>query len=77
MATLVDILNPQLVVLGSLGVVLGDLVLVPARETLRRYARPAAVAACEVVPAALGDRLSSVQAIMPALEQCPALEQRR
>jgi glucokinase len=68
-ATLVDILNPQLVVLGSLAVVLGDLVLVPAREALRRYARPAAVAACEVVPAALGDRLSAVQSIMPALEQ--------
>ncbi len=67
MATLVDVLNPQLIVLGSLGVVLGDLVLGPAREALRRYARPAAVAACQVVPAALGDRLSSVQSIMPAL----------
>jgi glucokinase len=71
MATLVDVLNPELIVLGSLGVVLGDLVLAPAREALRRYARPAAVAACDVVPAALGDRLSSVQAIMPALEQGP------
>jgi len=71
MATLVDVLNPQLIVFGSLGVVLGDLVLGPAREALRRYARPAAVAACEIVPAALGDRLSSVQAIMPALEQGP------
>jgi glucokinase len=69
MATLVDVLNPQLIVLGSLGVVLGDLVIGPAREALRRYARPAAVAACEIVPAALGDRLSAVQAIMPALEQ--------
>lgn len=67
MATLVDVLNPQLIVLGSLGVVLGELVLGPAREALRKYARPAAVAVCEVVPAALGDRLSSVQAIMPAL----------
>jgi len=66
-ATLVDVLNPQLVVLGSLGVVLGELVLGPAREALRRYARPAAVAVCQVVPAALGDRLSSVQSIMPAL----------
>ena len=67
MATLVDVLNPQLIVLGSLGVVLGDLVLAPARDALRRYARPAAAAACEVVPAALGERLSSVQSIMPAL----------
>jgi glucokinase len=77
MASLIDVLNPQLVVLGSLGVVLGDLVLTPAREALGRYARPAAVAACEVVPAALGDRLSSVQAIMPALEQSPTLEKHR
>jgi glucokinase len=69
MATLVDVLNPQLIVVGSLAVVLGDLVLAPAREALSRYARPAAVAACQVVPAALGDRLSCVQAIMPALEQ--------
>lgn len=68
MAMLVDVLNPQLIVLGSLGVVLGDLVIGPARAALSRYARPAAVAVCDVVPAALGDRLSSVQAIMPALE---------
>ena len=69
MATLIDVLNPQLIVLGSLVVVLGDLVLAPAREALRRYARPAAVAACEIVPAALGERLSAVQAVMPALDQ--------
>ncbi len=67
MAALVDVLNPQLIVVGSLGVVLGDLLLAPARESLGRAARPAAVAACEVVPAALGEHLSAVQAIMPAL----------
>jgi glucokinase len=69
MAMLTDVLNPQLIVVGSLAVVLGDLVLGPARDALRRYARPAAVAALEVVPAALGERLSAVQSVMPALEK--------
>jgi glucokinase len=68
MALLVDTLNPQLIVLGSLGVALGHRILGPARRALAAEALPQAVAACEVVPAALGRRIGDVAALMAALE---------
>lgn len=69
MALLVDTLNPQLIVLGSLAVVLGERVLAPARRALAEEALPQAVAACEIVPAALGARIGDVAALMAALSQ--------
>jgi len=67
MALLVDALNPQVIVLGSLAVVLGDLILAPARRVLAEEALPQAVAACEVVPCALGRSIGDVAALMGAL----------
>jgi glucokinase len=67
MALLVDTLNPQVIALGSLAVVLGDRVLAPARRALAEEALPQAVAACEIVPAKLGDRIGDVAALMAAL----------
>ncbi|MBI1761289.1 MAG: ROK family protein [Acidobacteria bacterium] len=69
LALLVDTLNPQLIVLGSLAVVLGERVLAPARRALAEEALPPAVAACEIVPAALGARIGDVAALMAALSQ--------
>jgi glucokinase len=66
-ALLVDALNPELVVLGSLGVVLGERVLGPARRVVQREALPQAAAACAIVPAALGARIGDVAALMAAL----------
>ncbi|MBS1791004.1 MAG: ROK family protein [Acidobacteria bacterium] len=67
MALLVDTLNPQMIVLGSLAVALGDRVLEPARRALAEEALPQAAAACEVVPAKLGKRIGDVAALMAAL----------
>ncbi len=67
MALLVDTLNPQVITLGSLAVALGDRVLAPARQALAEEALPQAVAACEIVPAKLGDRIGDVAALMAAL----------
>ena len=66
-ALLVDALNPELVVLGSLAVVLGERVLGPARRVVQREALPQAAAACAIVPAALGTRSGDVAALMAAL----------
>jgi glucokinase len=65
-ALLVDALNPELVVLGSLGVVLGERILGPARRMVEREALPQAAAACTIVPAALGARIGDVAALMAA-----------
>ena len=63
MALLVDAFNPQMIVLGSLAVVLGERVLAPARSELAKEALPQALAMCEVLPAALGKRIGDVAAL--------------
>jgi glucokinase len=67
LAVLVSVLNPQLIVIGSLASVLGDRLLAPARAVLARHALPRAVAACEIVPGLLGARLGDVQSLMAAI----------
>ncbi len=67
MALLIDTLNPQMIVLGSLAVALGERVLKSARQALSEEALPQAVAACEIVPAKLGKRIGDVAALMAAL----------
>jgi len=67
LAILIDILNPEVIVIGSLAVRLGDLVLRPAYEEVRREALPGAVAACRIVPAALGERIGDVAALCAAI----------
>jgi glucokinase len=69
LAVLVDLLNPPLIVIGTLGVVLGERLLAPARAVLARRALPASVAACEVTQGALGARLGDVQSLMAAIER--------
>jgi len=67
LALLIDALNPQIIVLGSLAVALGDRVLRSAREVVAAEALPQAVAACDIVPSALGKRIGDVAALMAAL----------
>lgn len=67
LAMLVDILNPDVIVVGTLGVVLGDLLLEPARAMVRQEALPRAAEACRIVPAALGSSLGDVAALMAAI----------
>lgn len=67
LAVLIDLLNPEIIVIGSLAVRLGDWILEPAREEVNREALPAAAAACRIVPAALGERLGDVAALCAAI----------
>ena len=67
LAVLVDVLNPDTIVVGTLGVVLGDLLLEPARQALQEEALPRAAAACRIVPAELGGRLGDVAALMAGI----------
>ena len=67
LALLIDAFNPQVIVFGSLGVVLGDRILNPARKVLEQEALPQAVAACELLPSVLGSSIGDVAALMAAL----------
>jgi len=67
LAILVDLLNPERIVIGGLAMRLGDTLLEPARQVLRREALPVSAATCQVVPAALGERIGDVAALCIAM----------
>ena len=67
LAILVDLLNPERIVIGGLAMRLGDLLLDPARSVMRREALAPAVASCEIVPAALDERIGDVAALCVAM----------
>ena len=67
LALLIDALNPEMIVLGSLAVVLGERVRGPARSVVGEEALPRAAAACAIVPAGLGKRIGDVAALMAGL----------
>lgn len=69
LALLADTLNPDRIVLGGLGMRLMDLLVLPARRVFREEALPRAVAACTIVPAALGESIGDVAALCAAFEQ--------
>lgn len=68
LAILVDILNPERIVIGGLAMRLGDLLLEPARRKLAEEALQPSVAVCQVVPAALGESIGDVAALCIAMD---------
>ena len=67
LAILVDVLNPERVVIGGLALRLGDLLLEPARRVMRREALEQSANVCQVVPAALGESIGDVAALSVAM----------
>jgi glucokinase len=68
LAILVDILNPDRIVIGGLAMRLGDALLEPALKSLRQEALAPALAACTVVPATLGESIGDVAALCIAMD---------
>ena len=67
LAILVDILNPERIVIGGLAMRLGDTLLQPAREVMQREALPYSTAVCQIVPAQLGERIGDVASLCVAM----------
>jgi glucokinase len=67
LAILVDILNPERIVIGGLAMRLGDTLLEPARRVMRREALAVSAETCQVVPAALDERIGDVAALCVAM----------
>lgn len=67
LAILVDILNPERIVIGGLAMRLGDALLRPAREVMQREALPYSVAVCQIVPAKLNEQIGDVAALCVAM----------
>ncbi len=67
LAMLIDVLNPQRIVLGGLAWRMGDALLAPMHKVIAREALPQTLRACEIVPAALGERIGDVSALCVAM----------
>lgn len=67
LACLIDTLNPDRIVLGSLWLRCHDLLGPPMRRELRAEALAASLRACRIVPAGLGENLGHFGAICAAL----------
>ncbi|NLI01021.1 MAG: ROK family protein [Chthonomonadales bacterium] len=63
LANIIQILNPERIVLGTIAVHAGDLILNAIRRTVAERAWERAYSVCEIVPAALGDRAQDLAAI--------------
>lgn len=67
LAILVDLFNPERIVIGGLAMRMGESLLAPAREVMEREALPASAAICQIVPAALGESIGDVASISIAM----------
>lgn len=66
-AIVVDLLNPERIIVGGLAIRMGEALLGPAREVVQREALQRAVSACRILPAALGEEIGDVAALCVAL----------
>lgn len=62
-ANLVNILNPQIVLLGTIAVAAGDMLLDPIRRTVTEMAMQRPLEAVKIMPAELGDSIGDLAAI--------------
>ena len=62
-ANLVNILNPDIVLLGTIAIAAGDLLLNPIRKTVSEFAMTRPAEAVKIAPAQLGDTLGDLAAI--------------
>jgi glucokinase len=67
LAILVDLFNPEMIVVGGLAMRMGESLLAPARRALEREALPGSARICKVVPAQLGEKIGDVAAICVAM----------
>ncbi len=74
LALLVDVLNPEVIVLGSMYQRCRDLIEPEMRKALEAEALPGPVAACRIVAGELGDRISEVAPVAVALYRMEATQ---
>lgn len=68
LSIIVDLLNPERIVIGSVYARCRDLLEEGMKKMLKKEALPGAVSACEILPAGLGESIGDVAAIAVARE---------
>ncbi len=66
LAMIIDVLNPERIVIGSIYVRCREFLQPTMEEEIRREALPLAAGACEIVPAALGERIGDYASLAVA-----------
>jgi glucokinase len=66
-AVLIDLINPECIVVGGLAVRMGGAILGPARSTAQREALRSSAEACKIVPATLGEHIGDIAALCIAM----------
>ena len=70
LAVIVDVLNPELIVIGSIFARQRDALWPLAKQTLQAEALAGAVNVCKVVPSALGEHIGEWAALSVAKQEC-------
>jgi glucokinase len=73
LAILADTLNPERIILGGIGMRLGDALLAPAKRVFYEEALPQAAEVCEIVPAQLGEAIGDMASLCAAFDQSKLL----
>lgn len=68
LAILIDLLNPECIVIGGLALRMGEALLEPARMVVMQEALASAASICKIVPAGLGEQIGDVAALCVAWE---------
>jgi glucokinase len=68
LAVIIDVFNPEIIVVGGGVTAAGDVLFKPMREKALRYAFPRLAAVCSIVPAGLGGDVGVVGAAACAFE---------
>lgn len=68
LSLLIDILNPEVIVIGSIFARCGDLLVSSMKRSIERDALPFAARVCKIVPASLGESIGDLAAIAVAIE---------
>ncbi|MDD2237417.1 MAG: ROK family protein, partial [Kiritimatiellae bacterium] len=66
---LIMILNPEVVLLGTIGIHASDILLEPLRAVLPRFVLKPALEACTIAPSSLGGRIGNMAAVALAVQE--------
>ncbi|MCR5522949.1 MAG: ROK family protein [Clostridia bacterium] len=72
LSVLIDILNPEKIIIGSIFQRSGELMVQSMRETLNKEALPVALSVCQIIPSLLGDEIGDYAALGVAKESAEA-----
>lgn len=69
LAILADLLNPEIIIIGSLAVRMGDSLLIPALKEMKKESLDETYKRCKVVPSLLGETIGDVASLCAAINR--------